>query len=215
MSASTDGSLSIAAKEFLWSDGATPSAHAYLMPATLRALQKAGVHRVLDLGCGNGAGAARLNSEGYEVAGCDASASAIAFARHGYPQIEFFQYDVDQSLPAKHREAYDAVVALEVVEHLMQPRHLLESARAALYPEGILILSTPFHGYWKNLLLALSDGFDHHWHPLRDFGHVKFFSQKTLLSLLRESEFVVQNCLRLGRVPVVACSMMVVAVRPQ
>jgi 2-polyprenyl-3-methyl-5-hydroxy-6-metoxy-1,4-benzoquinol methylase len=181
----------------------------------LSTLLKAGVKTVLDLGCGNGSATARLRAEGYEVAGCDSSASALAFAQSAHPHLEFFQYDIDHPLPAHHRRSYDAVISLEVVEHLLQPRHLIETAMAALYPGGLLILSTPFHGYWKNLALALANGFDQHWHPLRDFGHIKFFSPKTLTALVRETGFAIEDCLRLGRVPPFACSMMVVAVKPQ
>jgi 2-polyprenyl-6-hydroxyphenyl methylase/3-demethylubiquinone-9 3-methyltransferase len=205
----------MAAEEFVWCDQSAPAAHAYLLPATLQALQAAGAQRVLDLGCGNGAAAARLKAEGYEITGCDASASAIAFARHGHPQVEFFQHDIQQPLPSQHHAAYDAVVALEVVEHLLQPRKLIDTARLALYSGGILILSTPFHGYWKNLALALGNRFDRHWHPLRDFGHVKFFSRNTLSQLVEQSGFTLRQSRRLGRLPPLACSLLLVAVKPQ
>jgi len=110
---------------------------------------------------------------------------------------------------------FDAVVSLEVVEHLMQPRHLVARAYGALRPGGVLVMSTPYHGYLKNLALALTNGWDTHWHPLRDFGHVKFFSRKTLSQLVCEAGFSVRNFVRVGRIPPFACSMIVVAVKPE
>jgi 2-polyprenyl-6-hydroxyphenyl methylase/3-demethylubiquinone-9 3-methyltransferase len=76
-------------------------------------------------------------------------------------------------------------------------------------------MSTPYHGYWKNLALALTNKFDAHWHPLRDFGHVKFFSRATLSQLASEAGFSVTDFLRVGRIPVLACSMILVALKPE
>jgi 2-polyprenyl-3-methyl-5-hydroxy-6-metoxy-1,4-benzoquinol methylase len=214
VSASTDNSLSIAASEFVWVDSEVPKAHAYLIPPTLKILCELRARTVLDLGCGNGACSAALHSAGFDVTGCDVSASGIAFARQAHPNIEFFEQDVSRPLPARCTGHYDAVVSFEVVEHLLQPRHLVTSAYNALRPGGEFVVSTPFHGYWKNLALALTDGFDHHWHPLRDFGHVKFFSKKTLSVLLRERGFSVKELRCVGRIPALARSMLAVGVKP-
>jgi 2-polyprenyl-3-methyl-5-hydroxy-6-metoxy-1,4-benzoquinol methylase len=214
VSASTDSNLSIAALEYVWTDSDVPESHAYLMPPTLKTFRELRVRTVLDLGCGNGAGSAVLHSEGFEVTGCDVSASGIAFARQAHPGIDFFDQDVSCPLPATCTGHYDAVVSHEVVEHLFQPRHLVTSAYTALRPGGVFIISTPFHGYWKNLALALTNSLDRHWHPLRDFGHVKFFSKKTLAALLRETGFSVKRISGIGRIPVLARSMLAVAVKP-
>jgi 2-polyprenyl-6-hydroxyphenyl methylase/3-demethylubiquinone-9 3-methyltransferase len=173
------------------------------------------VQTVLDLGCGNGACSAALQAQGFTVTGCDASASGIAFARQAHPGLTFFEYDVSHPLPAKEVGSYDAVISLEVVEHLLQPRQLVISAYEALRPGGVLVVSTPFHGYWKNLALAITNNFDNHWHPLRDFGHVKFFSKKTLASLVREADFSVAEVICVGRIPPFARSMILTAVKPQ
>ena len=215
MSTPTDSNLSIAAPEFIWADSKVPEAHSYLVPPTLKALRESNARTVLDLGCGNGACSARLQSEGFMVTACDSSTSGIVFARRTHPTIDFFQHDISQPLPPRCLGKFDAVVSLEVVEHLLQPRYLIASARQALLPGGVAIISTPFHGYWKNLALAVTDSFDDHWHPLRDFGHVKFFSKKTLFSLLEEMDLSVKDFIRVGRVPLLARSMLVVALKSQ
>lgn len=215
MSTSTNSTLSIASREFTWTDTESPQAHGYLASPTLRALRDLRVRTVLDLGCGNGSFSALLQEQGFAVKGCDASASGLACAREAHPAIDFFEQDISDPLPSHYAGPYDAVVSLEVVEHLMQPRHLVTAAYRALRPGGVLILSAPYHGYWKNLALAITDNFDVHWHPLRDFGHVKFFSRRTLLPLVQEAGFTIKEFLRVGRVPAFACSMIVVAIKPQ
>src|SRR5262249_47283797 len=160
-----------------------------------------------DLGCGNGALTARLAQAGYEIAGCDASASGLERARAALPGATFFRHDLGAELPAAHLGRYDAVVSAEVVEHLLLPRKLLDNALGALKPGGIFVATTPYHGYLKNLLIAVTNKFDDHWHPLRDYGHVKFFSKRTFLRLFAEAGFEHVTYETAGRVPAIACSM--------
>jgi 2-polyprenyl-3-methyl-5-hydroxy-6-metoxy-1,4-benzoquinol methylase len=215
VSQATDKNLSNATDEFVWEDSKVPGAHKYLVPPTVRILREMGSRVVLDLGCGNGSFTALLQHRNFLVVGCDASESGIALARQAHPTVDFFVHDISNPLPASFEGAYDAVVSLEVVEHLMQPRNLVRRAYSALRRGGVLIMSTPYHGYWKNLSLALTNKFDTHWHPLRDFGHVKFFSRETLSQLVREAGFSVKDFLRVGRIPAFACSMILVAVKPE
>jgi hypothetical protein len=49
---------------------------------------------------------------------------------------------------------------------------------------GKLILTTPYNGYLKNLAIAVLGEMDRHVNPLRDGGHIKIFSVKTLSELL-------------------------------
>jgi 2-polyprenyl-3-methyl-5-hydroxy-6-metoxy-1,4-benzoquinol methylase len=119
------------------------------------------------------------------------------------------------TLPTSFAEAYDAVESFEVVERLMQPRHLVARAFGALRPGGVLVMSTPYHGFFKNLALALTNKFDTHWHPLRDFGHIKFFSRRTLSQLVREGGFSVRELMRVGRIPMFACSTTIVGIKPK
>lgn len=51
-------------------------------------------------------------------------------------------------------ERFDLVVSTEVIEHLYPPELLVRFARESLDPGGRLIVTTPHHGYWKNLALA-------------------------------------------------------------
>lgn len=209
----TDANVSFAAPEFIWDTTGGTEIHKDLLRPVLDLLRSASAGSLLDLGCGNGAFTERLRSAGFDVAGCDMSSSGIALARHQLPGIPFFEHAFSEPLPSEHVGRYDAVVSTEVIEHLLLPRLLLKCAWAALRPGGILVLSTPFHGYWKNLALALLNRFDSHWHPLRDYGHVKFFSKKTLCCLLREQGFTVLSCSLVGRVRLLPRCMVVGAIK--
>lgn len=76
------------------------------------------------------------------------------------------------------------------------------------------MISTPYHGYWKNLALALAGKMDDHFTALWDHGHIKFWSVRTLDALLEEAGFVDVCFERVGRVPALAKSMVAVARKP-
>src|SRR5262249_24621081 len=76
---------------------------------------------------------------------------------------------------------FPLVVSLEVIEHWINSRAFAKRFLALIAPTGLGILSTPYHGYWKNLVLALSGKMDAHFTSLWDCGRVKFWSIKKLL----------------------------------
>jgi 2-polyprenyl-6-hydroxyphenyl methylase/3-demethylubiquinone-9 3-methyltransferase len=80
---------------------------------------------------------------------------------------------------------------------------------------GTAILSTPYHGYLKNLLIALTGRYDQHHNPLWKHGHIKFWSIDTLQTLLKESGFVDVRFERVGRIPPLAKSVIAVARKPK
>lgn len=205
--AETDAQLSLQSDEFVWNEGGLTHAHRYLQPVITKWLRQSDAKAVLDLGCGNGALTNELARQGFTMTGLDASESGISIARKNYPGVEFARAEMDTPLPDNLRGRFDAVIAVEVVEHLLLPRSLLERAKEALRKDGAFIVTTPYHGFLKNLALAVTNKFDTHWHPLRDYGHVKFFSRETLSQLFSEQDLKVERFARVGRIPALAKSM--------
>lgn len=191
-------------------------AHAYLVPPVLDVLRSwPDVKDVLDAGCGNGSVAGEIQDSGYNVYGCDLSPSGIEVARSRWPQPHFVAASVYEDLltPFGRRDRFDAVVSLEVIEHLFAPRAFLDRVHEALRPGGVLVLSTPYHGYVKNLALALSGRLDAHFTALWDGGHIKFWSRKTITRLLEDRGFEVVSFKGVGRVPLLWKSMLLVVRR--
>jgi 2-polyprenyl-6-hydroxyphenyl methylase/3-demethylubiquinone-9 3-methyltransferase len=121
--------------------------------------------------------------------------------------VTFHAHDISQPLPDDLRDRFDVVLSAEVIEHLFFPRELFARAREGLVGCGHTVITTPYHGYWKNLALALSGKFDHHWSSQADFGHIKFFSEHTLGELMLECGFTPDGFTRVGRIPSFAASM--------
>lgn len=199
--------------EYEYDEAAPIHSHAILVPAILGALGPSAGRSLLDVGCGNGALTERMADAGFKATGLESSASGVAVASDAYPAIDFVQHDVDDPLPDELRGRFDVVVSAEVIEHLLLPRHLFARAAEAVKPGGRLVLTTPYHGYWKNLALALTNSFDHHWRPSWDYGHVKFFSQATLGAMATEMGWRPVAWHRVGRIPQLAKTMVLVAER--
>ena len=98
--------------------------------------------RVLDAGCGHGALVHLLHERGYRVTGVDTSEWIIEQARRHAPELadSFVHGDV-ASLPAG--EPFDAIVCLEVLEHIPEPVGVLREFHDRLAPGGRLIATTP------------------------------------------------------------------------
>ena len=192
-------------------DARPPCTSGYLVPIVLQACRAAGARRVLDLGSGNGTLCRALAEAGFAVVGLEPSASGIEAARRAVPAGTFHRgsvYDGPEGIPESD---FDVVVSTEVVEHLFRPAALPALAFAKLKPGGRFVVSTPYHGYLKNLLLALANCWDSHHAPGWDGGHVKFWYRRTLTTLLEAQGFRVLEFRGAGRFPWLWKSMVLVA----
>jgi 2-polyprenyl-3-methyl-5-hydroxy-6-metoxy-1,4-benzoquinol methylase len=204
---------------YRFEDGNHCCSHKYLMPAVRNELaqffQKKFVkdRRVFDLGCGNGSIAAELARQGYTVCGVDPSVEGIAAANAEYPDLQLEAGSAYDDLVSRYGR-FPAVISLEVVEHVYAPRDYARTLFDLVQPGGMAVVSTPYHGYWKNVALAASGKMDKHFTALWDHGHIKFWSTNTLSILLQEAGFEWPRFLRVGRIPVLAKSMIAIALKP-
>lgn len=99
--------------------------------------------RILDLGCGAGEGTAAVGQQGWQVWGVDLSPEAARFARAAYPAPNIAFASMDAGRLGFASRAFDAVVSIEVIEHLADPRSYLREAARVLKPGGLFVLSTP------------------------------------------------------------------------
>lgn len=144
---------------------------------------------ILDAGCGGGDFSIGLAEAGYTVFGSDLSESGIAEARRRGIGT-FRQASVYDPLSQPFdRSGFDAIVCIEVIEHLYSPATFASRAMAALPPGGLLVVSTPYWGYLKNIVLAVTNRIDRALTACWEGGHIKHFSRRTLSELMANAGF--------------------------
>jgi SAM-dependent methyltransferase len=152
-------------------------ARARLMLALLERLSVAPPARVLDAGCGWGVNFEALERCGYQVEGLDISRQALEHLDR--PGRSLIEADLTQPIPERV-QTYDAVVALDVIEHLDDDRAAVSRLTRLTKPGGVCILSVP-------ALPELYSEFD------EVQGHRRRYVPETLRQACSESEVRIEQ----------------------
>src|SRR5581483_7826543 len=159
---------------------------------------------VLDVGCAFGYGTAALAAGGRRVIGVERSPDHIREAAQRFPWLQVLEGDAE-ALPVADRSV-DAVVMLDVLEHVPDPHAALVEAHRVLRPGGMIVLSVPHCGLLAridalNVYPALRRRF-RSWQPLEPAdetgpaGHHHFETEE--IRNLLGSGFVVSRTARTG-----------------
>lgn len=94
--------------------------------------------RILDLATGEGALAQQLSDLGFDV-------SCTSWDDRSRADAKCYKIDLDHAFSTSDvgGEPFDAVMAVEIIEHVENPAQLLRSCRGLLQDGGLLFLSTP------------------------------------------------------------------------
>ncbi len=143
--------------------------------------------RVLDLGCGEGRFAERLQRAGAEVLAVDVAEEPLRRARAGNPELrtQLIDGEGEWDIPDA---SFDVVWAGEVIEHVADTSRWLSELRRVLRSGGRLLLSTPELGAFGLLSAALSRrAFAARFDPQGD--HLRHYDRATLSALMASFGF--------------------------
>ena len=190
----------IANFDYDWINNNT-SHHRYLINTILKFLNQIDTYKIdhLDVGCGNGFLTNRFHEKFNSSLGVDLSDEGIRQAKqYENTKLKFRNIELEKLI--EENKSFDLVSAFEVIEHQYLPDTFLKKINELLKINGYLLLSTPYHGYFKNLAISLLNKHDWHFNPLWRHGHIKFFSIKTLSKVLSETSFEIINYKFSGRI---------------
>jgi SAM-dependent methyltransferase len=139
---------------------------------------KVGRGRLLEVGAGSGAFSRVALRRGWAVDATEVSASGLQLLRETGATVHAGDLAALQ-LPAA---AFDLVVSLEVLEHLVEPGAHLEELGRLTRPGGLLLLTTPNFGGLSRRLLGMR------WRVV-DPEHLGYFTAATLGWALERAGF--------------------------
>jgi len=124
--------------------------------------------RVLDVACGPGALSQRLHAEGFSVVAADAFPEVFTL----HSEIPFVEMNVEKEWSCV-TGPFDAVVAVEIIEHCENPYLFVRKCYSVLAPDGVLVLTTPNAAHYTSRIMFLLSGVFELYSP-------KSFSSRTL-----------------------------------
>jgi len=139
---------------------------------------------ILDVGCGDGVFLSTL-SEKWSKLGLEPSASGATLARKKNLDVAHATMD---SSPQSYQA--DLISALDVIEHVIDPHHFVESFKRHLRPGGAVLLLTGDADSYPAKIAGPQ------WSYLRWCGHISVFSRSGLRTLLQSHGFEILDWVR-------------------
>jgi len=144
---------------------------------------------ILDIGCGSGvlAGLIRKELPDIEIHGVDFSIEALKRCKN---LSQVYCVDLEEChIPFKD-EIFDLIICTEVLEHLLQPEHVVAEIHRLLSIDGVGIITIPNFSFWRFRFLSLIGKIPNiASHP----GHFQIFNLETLSKLINKFPFQIMS----------------------
>lgn len=147
---------------------------------------------VLELGCADGYFGQALNMRGAKVTGIEGNEIFAQCARER--GVNVISCDLDDVSAIKEIEGkFEVILAMDLLEHLKNPKECLIALRVKLKPKGKLLVTGPNVAYWWVRLALLRGNWKYEKAGIMDETHLRFFTMETWGKLLQESGFDVSQ----------------------
>ena len=138
--------------------------------------------KIIDIGAGYGWFVELMRNKGYEVDGVEISTEKrqLVEQRSG---IKLFCWNLLYDISDAHKDYYDVISLIHVLEHISDPKTFLKKAAELLKPNGMIYIEVPNFDDYIKILVAEYDAFSYF------RGHLSYFTAKTLSNLLINTGF--------------------------
>ena len=149
--------------------------------------------RVLELGTGPGTVTRILHAKGCKVTGVEMDPETLATCAPFCERTVQANLEDPQWAAPLAGESFDAIICADVLEHLRDPRPLLNQLHGFLKPSGSVLMSLPNASHLTVVASLLGGRFPYQKNGLLDHTHLKFYGREDLDALLRECGLLWQH----------------------
>ncbi|MFV0422657.1 methyltransferase domain-containing protein [Oleidesulfovibrio sp.] len=156
---------------------------------------------ILDWGCGEGALSQRLSDLGYNVVSVDVAQDGFK-AKSKFEPIDFNDPEQTTNFLNRYANTFDAVIGVEVIEHVENPWQYIRDLKCCLKDNGWLFLSTPNITSWYSRANFLIYGRFHQFEDNdRKYGHINPIAPDEMHYILSNTGFTNINLQPSGWLP--------------
>ena len=152
--------------------------------------------KVIDVGCGGGILAEAMARIGSQVTGIDESDALIEIAKQHAAEnqlsIEYFLADAE-SFAQHHRESYDVVCCMELLEHVSDPISLIKACSQLAKPGASIFFSTINRNPRAYLLAILGAEYFLKILPRGTHDYKKFIRPSELATAARQANLILRK----------------------
>jgi len=144
--------------------------------------------RVVEVGCGGGYTLEHLRATGRcrWTCGVDLFPEAARLARQRVDEV--YEGNIEEMDLPIAPASVDAILCLDVLEHLIDPWSVIRKVHGLLKPGGVVIASIPNVRHLRVVLpLLVSGRWDYTSSGLLDKTHLRFFTKRTAIALMESS----------------------------
>ena len=136
--------------------------------------------KILEIGASYGFFMKIANDVGFESYGLEMSAKACEYAKNEFG-IEIENSSLEESKFVQKNHSFDAVILLDVIEHVTNPSEIISQIESLLKPGGFVVITTP------NIESLEFKFFGKYWEWISPPAHLFYFSKSTLTNLLGQN----------------------------
>jgi len=152
---------------------------------------------VLDVGCACGDFGKLLSSKRCNVYGMEYDAGSIAIASSLGEYNSIYQINLNDFNEEEYEgyfSYFDSIVALDILEHLLDPEQVLVFLTKLLKVDGSLIISLPNVAFCDIKLGILNDEFTYTDTGILDKTHIKFYTYKSIVEMMTRLGLEIEEC---------------------
>lgn len=157
--------------------------------------------KILDIGCGTGVlGSYFMKNQNCNVIGIEINQKAYEIAKDNLDDV--IKGNVETIDLSFEKNYFDVIIMGDVLEHLVNPVSTLLKLQPFLKEKGNILITVPNVRNWKVVSkLLFDDSWEYADWGILDFTHMRFFTKKSIISLLNRSSISVMKAERIIQKP--------------